>query len=125
MIIVLTIGFLWSFLPCISSFVAYATLEPLTENSPKTFEEKEDLSQARHIQLHFLKFRIYIPLEDIKFESNGQDQSQLGELKPTKGISKWCNHDKNVVWVPIKYKVPIIGERVLQWCLNIPSALRS
>lgn len=125
MVVVLVIGSLWSLLPCIGALLAYATLDPVTDYSSDTLLNQDDLTQARHIQIHFLKFRTYIPLEDINFDSHRLSKTELPQKDTNKSISTWCDHDKNVVWVPIKYKVPIYGERVLQWCLNIPSALRS
>lgn len=122
LMLVIILGFLWSFLPSMQALCAYATLAPMTLPQTGDLHSVDPFTTARKIQLHFLKFRIYIPLEDIMVGPNPAQTHDLGTSNETKSSSFGCIHDTNIMWIPLKYKVPILGERVLQWCLNIPLA---
>jgi len=123
MMAVLILGLLWSVLPGLGAIAAYMTLPPITSDSANNPLLQESLKNARKVQLHFLKYRVYIPLEDIIISTEELTSSSYeSQKKPPKKSILWCNLEKSILWIPIKYKVPIVGERVFQWCLNIPSA---
>ena len=74
------------------------------------------LEVRRQIQKHFLDrsaHQIYLPLEDIvaltphELES-GSEAALL--------MQKACGHGKLFIWIPFKFKLPVTGEKVLEWC---------
>lgn len=78
--------------------------------------EPDRLSIRRKEQRYFLDHGIYIPLEDIIV---GDGLNQLD--KPSfASLAKACRGLKRgrdiAIWLPIKMKVPFLGERVQEWC---------
>lgn len=78
--------------------------------------EPERTEFRREEQRYFLDFGIYIPMEDIMYvdELAGGAKSYAevlegacGGLKSDRGLA---------IWLPLKIKVPLIGERVKEWC---------
>jgi hypothetical protein len=71
---------------------------------------------VRGVQKHFLRYGFYIPSEDIVLNSKNKilDKEFLSHLK------KSCNHGKLYVWIPLRVRVPLFGEKVLEWCFNQP-----
>jgi len=59
---------------------------------------------------------IYIPLEDIMFV----DQlAKAGKIYTT-ALKENCSDLNDVrglaIWLPLKIKIPLLGERVQEWC---------
>jgi hypothetical protein len=121
-IIVTLIAVLWSAHPAILASIAYLTLPKVSNRlgEDSTTADQEKFLLSRKLQLHFLKYRIYIPLEDISFSNPSQVNALDKGLSNFPGNSISCDFTKNLIWVPFRFKVPVIGERVLQWCLKIP-----
>ncbi len=121
-IIVTLIAVLWSAHPAILASIAYLTLPKIANQfgEDPASSDQEKFLLSRKLQLHFLKYRIYIPLEDISFSNPNQDHALSKGLSNTPEKSISCDFTKHLIWVPFRFKVPVIGERVLQWCLKIP-----
>lgn len=122
-IVALFVGLLWSFYPSVQALLGFMTLPPVQiAQNPLRFQTgDQEFSAARKIQLHFLKFRVYIPFEDINIATLEQGENDKPLISADFSLIKQCNSKSYSIWVPFKYKIPVIGERVLQWCLNIPS----
>ena len=70
----------------------------------------------RQEQQYFLDFGVYIPLDDIMYV----DQLASGGQRYAKALDRHCSGLKPgrgfAIWLPIKIKIPLIGERVSEWC---------
>lgn len=68
------------------------------------------LDIKRTIQAHYLSYGVYIPLDDIVM--NAQEKQPLRDL-----LESACKPGRATVWVPLKFHVPLAGEKVFEWCL--------
>lgn len=104
---------IWSSFPALQAVAAAGILDFRKEavlgdgNSP--------LEHKRRLQKHFLNHGVYIPLSDITLANgeNSIDQQRLFSMR------KICGQGKIFVWIPLKFRFPILGEKVVEWCLNI------
>lgn len=72
-----------------------------------------ELQKKRLVQQHFLKYGIYIPLDDIIVNVNDRVVEPYRTL-----LSKSCGHAELYVWVPLKFRLPILGDKIVEWCLT-------
>lgn len=86
----------------------YAMLQ-LKSGSKSLFTGNTPTSQEIHI--FFLKRGILIPIEDIFTSEEGN--SFLG-------MRKACRKGKIHFWIPLKLRIPIFGEKVIEWCMSLP-----
>ncbi len=70
------------------------------------------LEAQRSIQRHFLSFGVYIPLEDIVIRGKNLEVQTLVPL-----LEQACGEGQAFVWVPLRFQLPVVGEKVLEWCL--------
>jgi hypothetical protein len=69
------------------------------------------------LQHHFLNRSIYVPLEDIVVpEEAGAGPSDYGML-----MQRACGRGKIFLWIPLKFTLPILGEKVIEWCWIPPT----
>lgn len=68
------------------------------------------LDTQRTIQAHYLSYGVYIPLDDIVM--NAQEKQPLREL-----LESACKPGRATIWVPLKFHIPLAGEKVFEWCL--------
>lgn len=71
------------------------------------------LSTRRQIQKHFLGYGIYIPIDDIIVKA-----ASLHEQELLSYLSKTCGNKDVFIWVPLRFRFPIVGEKVKEWCLS-------
>lgn len=71
-----------------------------------------DLHRKRLIQKHFLKYGIYIPIDDVVFTHGEHDETLYNQL-----LEKSCGEARLYIWVPLKFRLPLVGEKVSEWCL--------
>ena len=70
------------------------------------------LEAQRSVQRHFLSFNIYIPLEDIAIRGKETEEQTIIPM-----LEQFCGEGKAFVWVPLRFQLPVVGEKVLEWCL--------
>jgi hypothetical protein len=70
------------------------------------------LDGQRFIQRHFLAFGVYIPLEDIVIRGLTSEEPTSVPL-----LEQSCGEGHAYVWVPLRFQLPVVGEKVLEWCL--------
>jgi hypothetical protein len=73
--------------------------------------QETPLESARTIQRFFLKIGIYIPIDDITTQSEQDEGTALLELN-----ERACGSGIAYVWIPLRFQLPIFGEKVLEWC---------
>lgn len=103
----------WSCFPALKAVVAAGILDFRKE--AVLGDGDSPLEHKRRLQKHFLSHDVYIPLSDITL-ANGEsslDQQRLFSMR------KICGQGKIFVWIPLKFRFPILGEKVVEWCLNI------
>lgn len=110
--ILLTMSFSTS--QALKALYAAYTLETEPDITANTLNNQEMLTARRKIQKHFTNTGIYVPMEDIVFTQTKKKDSRLHLL-----MHKACGPGKIYVWVPLKFKWPIFGERVFEWCWKI------
>lgn len=76
-------------------------------------ESKQDtpLESSRAIQRFFLKIGIYIPIDDITTQAEQAEGQTLLDLN-----ERACGPGHAYVWIPVRFQLPIFGEKVLEWC---------
>lgn len=111
-ILPLCMALTYSTLDAVKALFAVSTLKSFTELIDAASNPQEMLKIRRSIQKHFLNSGVYVPMEDIVVASlNKENTSRLNFL-----MEKACGKGKLYIWVPIRFKWPIIGERVFDWC---------
>lgn len=102
----------WSALPAAKAAVATLALKGVPKDSVLQGTENVRLELQRNLQKHFLDYGVYVPLEDIMFtEHVSQTNADLETV-----IKKVCGDAPLAIWVPLQFKVPLIGERSVEWC---------
>lgn len=70
------------------------------------------LDGQRFVQRHFLSFGVYIPLEDIIIRGMSAEEPTIVPL-----TEQSCGEGQTFVWVPLRFQLPVVGEKVFEWCL--------
>jgi len=87
---------------------------PLSIADSVSESESTSLASRRKIQQHYLGYGVYVPIDDIILD-NG-DESSSSQIKVLKNS---CGAGKIFVWVPLRFRFPIFGEKVMEWCLAV------
>ena len=90
---------------------AVASLKPVVMAKADWTDPDKVLEVRRQLQKHFLAHATYVPLEDI-VAVGPRDADQETPLL----MQKACGHGRLFIWIPFKFKLPITGEKVLEWC---------
>jgi hypothetical protein len=105
---------LWSCSPAIRAVIGLVSVRSEMKAALRT-SEFNVLEIRRNIQMRFLKFDVYIPLDDIIFLGDNQDLDRtLEQVMKTN-----CGKDGFSVWLPIKLRFPFAGEKVIEWCSQV------
>lgn len=101
-----------NYYPALPSWLAIGQflVDPKYENLVFSYESEKEIKRA--IQKHFLSHNIYIPTEDIVIRDTDSNDLEILKL-----IAETCGKADAYIWVPIKYRLPLIGEQTLEWCL--------
>lgn len=81
---------------------------------PEEASAAELVTARRTIQRQFLDHGVYIPFEDITFDVKGTDASEPLLFL----MRKSCGMGRIYIWIPLKLRLPILGEKVFEWCLT-------
>jgi hypothetical protein len=101
---------LWSIYPAVSAALATVPPPPMAAADWDDGERRVDL--RRQVQRHFLRHDVYIPLEDIIVVS----PQDVEPGSPSLLMQKACGRGRLFVWIPLKFRLPITGEKVIEWC---------
>ena len=85
-------------------------VDPKYENLILSYESEKELKSS--IQGHFLSHSIYIPTEDIILRN-----TESGDQETFKLLAETCGLADIYIWVPIRYRLPLVGEQTVEWCL--------
>lgn len=111
-IIALLIMVGWSLMPVGQAVLATLSVKPLSKKIVEQGAENMRLEMQRGLQKHYLNYGVYIPLEDIMFtEHVVKSNSDLGPV-----VRSVCGNAALVVWIPLLIRLPLVGERSIEWC---------
>ena len=90
---------------------AVYSLSPVALTKDDWADPEKVLELRRNLQKHFLAHATYVPLEDIVAVGPRDSDRETPLL-----MQKACGHGRLFIWIPFKFKLPITGEKVLEWC---------
>ncbi len=102
----------WSSFPALLAGWAVVSHQPPTMTKDDWLDPTHVLELRRQIQKHFLANRVYIPLDDIVAPS--PNEAEPGDALLL--MQKACGRGRLYVWIPLKFKVPLTGGKVIEWC---------
>jgi hypothetical protein len=91
---------------------AIATFEGSKYSHLEKLEPSDQIELRREIQRHLSDHFTYVPLEDIEWH----DEDTLAYSKNSGTMQNQCEGARLHIWVPLRFKFPIIGEKVVEWC---------
>ncbi len=105
----------WSSLPALRALAATRDATLPTMSDQDWDDSQQTMSLRRGLQKHFLSHDVYIPMEDIVVTAPSENADgaaeDLGML-----MQKACGRGRLYVWIPLKWRIPVLGEKVLEWC---------
>ena len=70
------------------------------------------LSGRRQVQRHFMDYGVHIPLENIV--ATGDDSATSARLVDLS--IEACGSGDLIIWIPLRLKLPLMGDWVTEWC---------
>lgn len=111
-ILALLVMFVWSAWPALKAVTATFSIKPVSKQVVVEGVESARLEIQRNVQKQFLDYGVYIPLEDIMF--TGHFVQTNADFEPV--VKRICGEAPLVVWVPLQFRLPLVGERSVEWC---------
>lgn len=102
----------WSFFPIVKTFFATSSITRLQKNGIIYSPLNE---QKRKLQFHFSRYGIYVPFNDIISKSS----LLITEQKIYKDHIKIFGRSNIYIWLPLKIRIPLLGEKVYEWCFKL------
>jgi len=98
--------------PAILAIAGAWTLNIDHSKISETASQQELLTIRRKIQKHFLGMKTYIPMEDILIPQDSvKTDDRLKKL-----MRKACGKGTIYIWIPLKFRWPLSGDKVMDWC---------
>ena len=102
----------WTTAPAAMAALATFRLTAPTLEDSEWSDVRRVVDLKRQIQKHFLDYSVYLPIEDIIAPSTlGNEQDELAFL-----MQSACGRARLYIWIPLKFRLPFIGNKVLDWC---------
>ncbi len=102
----------WSGYPTLSAVAAVYTTKSIAFADGAENDDSAELRIRRTLQKHFLKYGVYLPVEDIIVVNKKAGLRNRAVFL----MQKICGKGRIYVWVPLKMRLPIVGDRVFEWC---------
>lgn len=103
---------IWSGWPVFHVMMGVSKMPPLSRKEITDGSEQTILEVKRKLQKHFLRYGVYIPLEDIMMT----EQVLKSNKDFTSVVRRVCGEAPLAVWLPLVIRVPVLGERSTEWC---------
>jgi hypothetical protein len=103
---------LYSVGPAFRTLYAISTFDVSKVSDFETLDPSDRLKARRHLQRYLSDHNAYVPLEDIGWE----DEGLVRESASGWAMQRHCDRARLHAWVPLRFKIPIIGEKVVEWC---------
>ena len=107
------IGIAWSVYPVLTGYLAAEEFH----KSPLALQIRQNQwseTMERKVQKFFLDRGLYIPMEDIVINK----ENHISDKSPFFQMRKACGQGKLYVWIPLRIRVPLFGEKVVEWCFK-------
>ena len=104
----------WTCWPAGAALVAMLRLDPVVAEAAAFDDPDRSVELRLGIQRHFLDHSVYVPLEDIVVASTRDAESGATSLL----MQRACGRGRLYVWIPLKFRLPALGEKVVEWCLR-------
>lgn len=105
---------LWTVAPALRALYSCYNLR-ISNKEVAAAKDGSNLELRRKVQKFFLDQQVYIPFEDIFLDS---DVGESEKKRFDSMISKTCGKGSMFIWVPFKFRLPIIGDRIIEWCFT-------
>jgi hypothetical protein len=119
MIAALLMMLMWSMQDTIVILWA-ASRHPKIPKEALVYVEPARTEFKRQEQKYFLGYGIYVPLEDMMYI----EQLSNAKARYAEALAKSCSGLRSdsgfAIWLPLKSKWPLMGERVMEWCWRPP-----
>jgi hypothetical protein len=107
----------WTCWPALSAAAAALAFGKVETDEGGWQDPEQVMAIRRHVQKHFLDHAVYIPLEDIVVD----DASDTAAGSLSLLMQKACGRGRLYVWIPLRFRLPALGEKVVEWCWKPPT----
>jgi hypothetical protein len=118
-VIAILVVAVWSSSASLAVFWATTRHPPISRMALR-LGEPELTEFKRSEQKFFLDYGLYVPIDDIMFVG----QLPSGGTRYAEALARSCSGIMAgtgiAIWLPLKLKLPLLGERVLEWCWKPP-----
>lgn len=118
-IIPLACATIWTTWPTLQAASATLRASPVEIAEADWQTDVPLLAQRRFLQQTLLEHGLYIPLSDIvpgvPEVKSGIEASELSLF-----MQKTCGPSTLYVWIPLRFRLPLLGEHVWEWCWKPP-----
>ncbi len=103
----------WTVQPSLAALLAVRSLTPKAFAESSITDTESVMQYKRDIQRTFSNSGIHVPLEDIALGKTAvDDDSRIQNLN-----TKACGGRADLyVWLPLRFRLPVIGEKVVDRC---------
>lgn len=112
MIFPLAAACLWTCWPALRAIHAASIYDSTSVGKVESLDPAGALHFRRSIQRHFSDHDVYVPIEDIQIV----DALDPREVMFSGTRQNQCDRARLHVWIPLRFKWPIFGEKVVEWC---------
>lgn len=116
--LVLALG--WTTWPALQALYAVVSFPNLDARDDELRDEQRLLEIRRMVQKALLAKDLYVPVEDVVVGTQVPGTGQRFQLL----MLKACGRGKLHVWIPLRLKWPLIGERIYEVCWDLSGKLR-
>ena len=106
---------LWSIEPALRTAAVVYAFDASKNIQIEKLDPWGQLKLRRDIQRYLSDRDTYIPQEDIDWK----DEGLLATQDTSRAMQNRCGQARLLVWVPLRFKLPIIGEKVIEWCWKL------
>jgi hypothetical protein len=110
------LALIWSTWPTLSAVVAVVSLRTPALYADEWSDADKVVEVKREIQKHFLNNHVYLPVEDIVTVSDSGGEKASGTLAEL--MKRACGKGNIYIWIPLRFRVPLVGDRIFEWCWN-------
>ena len=110
---------IWSTQPALKAYVATVRMPSVAIDDGGWDAASPLLNARRSVQRSLLQHDLYVPMEDIL---TGIPPKETG-IAPSDAslfMQKACGPSTIYVWIPLKFRLPLYGDYVKEWCWKPP-----
>ena len=112
---------LWTCWPALRAIHAASIYDSPSIGKVESLDPFGALQFRRSIQRHFSDHGVYVPIEDIQIV----DPQDPREVMFSLARQNQCDRARLHAWIPLRFKWPIFGEKVVEWCWKLQAKVLS